>query len=82
MKKQEISQQQLASAKKNIEWMEVSKPSVAAREIGLDVSNTTAEEAVPDGKAMRPHERGCGRSHPIRGTNSEDLREWCGEHEV
>lgn len=82
MKQKKVSERQLASAEKNIEWMEVSKPSVAAREIGLEVSSATPDEAVADGKAMRPHERGCGRSHPIRGTNSEDLREWCGEHEV
>lgn len=81
MEKNEISKEQIDAAKKSIEWMELSKPSVAAREIGLDVSEAQAED-VPDGIALPPHERDCGRSHPINGTNHEDLREWCGEHEV
>ncbi len=61
------------SAKKGLEWMEISKPSVAAR---------TGEQNEPEGIALPPHERDCGRSHPMRGTNSEDLTEWCIKHET
>ncbi len=66
----------LESAKKGIEWMEISKPSVAARSEGTNKSEHVSGIALP------PHERDCGRSHPIRGTNSEDLTEWCISHET
>ena len=55
MDQNEITKKQLESAKKGIEWMEVSKPSVAAREISVDAS--TADGSFPSGKAMCPHER-------------------------
>lgn len=80
MDQNEITKKQLESAKKGIEWMEVSKPSVAACEISVDAS--TADGSFPSGKAMCPHERHCGKSHPISGANSDDLRDWCGEHEL
>lgn len=80
MDQNEITKKQLESAKKGIEWMEVSKPSVAARDISVDAS--TADSSFPSGKAMCPHERNCGKSHPISGANSDDLRDWCGEHEL
>lgn len=79
-KHDDVTEKQLESAKKSIEWMELSKPSVAAREIGLDISER--DDACPAGKAVRPHDRDCGRAHPIEGANSEDLREWCGEHQL
>jgi len=66
----------LDSAKKGIEWMEISKPSVSARSDGLNGQNK------PDGIALPPHDRDCGHSHPMRGTNSEDLTEWCIRHET
>ncbi len=66
----------LESAKKGIEWMEISKPSVAAR------SGSEKNQDIADGIALPPHERDCGRSHPMRGTNSEDLTEWCIKHET
>ena len=53
------------AARKSFQWMERSKPSVAARGI-----------AVP------PHERDCGRAHPMCGTDSENLTAWCREHET
>lgn len=80
MDKKEVSQKQLDSAKKNIEWMELSKPSVAARD--TQDGAPTADEAFPTGKALSPHDRDCGHAHPISGTNSDDLRDWCGEHEL
>ncbi len=75
-----ISENQLQSMRKGLEWMNVSKPSVAARQIGLDESEAANEQ--PSGVALPPHERHCGRSHPMRGTNSEDLTEWCIQHET
>ncbi len=66
----------LESAKKGIEWMELSKPSVAARSGCGDC----ADDQSASGIALPPHERDCGRSHPMRGTNSEDLTEWCIDH--
>ena len=78
----EVSAQQLESAKKNIEWMERSKPSVAARSSEHEISNCHRQKDVQtQGEALPPHERNCGRAHPMRGTNSEDLTEWCIEHE-
>ncbi|WP_281692563.1 hypothetical protein [Agathobaculum desmolans] len=47
-----------------------------------DVSSSCTGEEVPDGIALPPHERHCGRSHPMRGTNSEDLTEWCIRHQT
>lgn len=81
MEQPEVTKRQLESAKKNIEWMERSGPSVAARNLNLDVS-AAGETDTPQGVALPPHERDCGRSHPISGTNSEDLRDWCAEHET
>ena len=79
----EVSAQQLESAKKNIEWMEQSKPSVAARSSEHEISNCHRQKDVQtQGEALPPHERNCGRAHPMRGTNSEDLTEWCIEHET
>ena len=71
-KNNDISKNQLESAKKGIEWMERSKPSVAARSNGV----------TTEGIALPPHERDCGRAHPMQGTNSEDLTRWCIEHET
>lgn len=47
-----------------------------------DVFSGGTEEEFAAGVALPPHERHCGRSHPMRGTNSEDLTEWCIEHET
>ena len=63
----EVSAQQLESAKKNIEWMERSKPSVAARSSEHEISNCHRQKDVQT---------------QMRGTNSEDLTEWCIEHET
>lgn len=73
----------LESAKKNLEWMEISKPSVAARDCCTDSCDPSQPaNQVTSGVALPPHERDCGRSHPMRGTNSEDLTEWCIRHET
>lgn len=80
MDQNKVNENQMQSAKKNTEWMELSKPSVAAREIGLDVPE--ADVAYPSGKALRPDERGMGEGYPPASTNHKDLREWCGEHEL
>lgn len=82
MSEEKVTQNQMESAKKGIEWMEISKPSVAARDIGLDVLSGDDEKNQPAGIALPPHERDCGRSHPMRGTNSDDLTEWCIKHET
>ena len=42
----EVSAQQLESAKKNIEWMERSKPSVAARSSEHEISNCHRQKDV------------------------------------
>ena len=72
MKHSQLSHQQAESAQKNFEWMARSKPSVAARS-----GEKEAHDSAPSGIALPPHERDCGRAHPMRGTNSEDLTEWC-----
>ena len=77
MKQNEYTQAQADSARKSFEWMARSKPSVAARSGGQE-----EEDGVPSGIALPPHERDCGRSHPIRGTNSEDLTVWCTKHQT
>ncbi len=48
----------------------------------VECHRTGGGEEVPEGIALPPHERDCGRSHPMRGTNSEDLTEWCIKHET
>ncbi|MGI6181239.1 MAG: hypothetical protein ACOYIE_04085 [Agathobaculum sp.] len=78
MAKHEVSQKKLESAKKNFEWMEVSMPCTAAQAW----NQADGGEDSPSGIALPPHERDCGRSHPMRGTNSEDLTEWCIRHET
>ena len=72
-----LSRAQEASASKNFEWMARSKPSVAARGGGQEET-----DSAPSGIALPPHERDCGRAHPMRGTNSEDLTEWCTKHQT
>ncbi|MGO5028516.1 hypothetical protein [Candidatus Agathobaculum pullicola] len=68
---------QMEAAQKQFEWFECSKPDVAAQ-AGVN----EASDGVPEGIALPPHERGCGRAHPMRGTNSEDLTDWCINHET
>ena len=77
MKHSQLSHQQAESAQKNFEWMARSKPSVAARSGGNE-----EHDSAPSGIALPPHERDCGRSHLMRGTNSEDLTEWCTKHQT
>lgn len=71
------NENRLTSARKAFQWMERSKPSVSARgEVAFP-----PEDDTPDGAAYPPHERDCGRAHPMRGTDSENLTAWCREHE-
>ncbi|MDO5142096.1 MAG: hypothetical protein Q4D31_03665 [Eubacteriales bacterium] len=71
---------QMAAARKSFEWMERSGPSVAARDAHAQPRHD--HEAAPEGIALPPHTRDCGRAHPMRGTNSEDLTDWCIRHET
>lgn len=64
---------QQQAAQKMFAWLDCTKDAVD--------DGTGREEAQPDGTALSPHERGCGRAYPIRGTNHEDLAEWCMRHE-
>ena len=75
MKQHQLSYDQMDAAEKAFQWMERSKPSVSAR-------SAPQEDGSPSGIALPPHERGCGRGHPMRGTNSDDLTEWCRAHET
>ena len=73
------------AARKSFQWMERSKPSVAARgDVDLRSDSRRLFEAgdLPEGIAVPPHERDCGRAHPMRGTDSDDLTAWCREHET
>ena len=63
----------MEAAQKQFEWFSCSKPSTACK----DGDET---DSVAEGIALPPHERACGHAHPMRGTNSEDLTEWCTEH--
>lgn len=92
----EISEKKLEAAKKNFEWIEISMPCTAAQDAqhqaqschrtggggGERLYSPDGHSAVPQGIALPPHERDCGRSHPMRGTNSEDLTDWCIQHET
>lgn len=71
--KQNAYQEQ--AAKKQFEWLNCSMPQPIAQ--AADSAGKT-----PEGIALPPHERNCGKAHPIKGTNSEDLAEWCREHET
>lgn len=71
IKQDKIKQYQMEAAQKQFEWLACSKPAVANDD----------NDAV-EGIALPPHERGCGHAHPMRGTNSEDLTEWCTKHET
>ena len=71
------------AARKSFQWMERSKPSVAARgDVDLPSDSRRLFETgdLPEGIAVPPHERDCGRAHPMCGTDSEDLTAWCREH--
>lgn len=76
IKPNKIKQYQMEAAQKQFEWLACSKPA-AAQAVGDETS-----DGVPEGIALPPHERDCGRAHPMRGTNSEDLTEWCTKHET
>ena len=65
----------MEAAQKQFEWLSCSKPAVSSND-GEDPNSAV------EGIALPPHERGCGRAHPMRGTNSEDLTEWCTKHET
>lgn len=67
----------MEAAQKQFEWLACSKPAIAAHDDGGE-----ATDGVAEGIALPPHERGCGPAHPMRGTNSEDLTEWCTKHET
>ena len=82
MKKYEDDAFHQSAARKEFEWMSVSKPAVAARGEVQDCHRTGGGEEQPAGVALPPHERNCGRSHPMQGTNSDDLTEWCIKHET
>ena len=73
------------AVRKSFQWMERSKPSVAARgDVDLPSDSRRLFETgdLPEGIAVPPHERDCGRAHPMCGTDSEDLTAWCREHET
>ena len=76
MKNNELTHNQAQAVQKEFEWMARSKPSASAR------CSKSAQNGQSDGIALPPHERDCGRSHPMRGTNSEDLTEWCVDHQT
>jgi|GEM_PF-406133 len=80
----ESMRKKLESAQKSIEWMERTKPSVAARtgDDNAQYVNPLGDTVTVSGIALPPHERDCGRSHPMRGTNSQDLTDWCIKHET
>lgn len=65
----------MEAAQKQFEWFSCSKPSTAC-------SDGEEADGVAEGIALPPHERGCGHAHSMRGTNSEDLTEWCTKHET
>lgn len=70
--KKKLYQEQ--AAQKQFEWLARSTPAALC-------SDQYEKDGVPEGIALPPHERDCGRAHPMRGTNSEDLTEWCIKHE-
>ena len=56
------------AARKSFQWMERSKPSVAARgDVDLPSDSRRLFEAgdLPEGVAVPPHERDCGRAHSM-----------------
>lgn len=75
IKQDKIKQYQMEAAQKQFEWFSCSTPSTA---------NKDGEEndSIARGIALSPYERGCGQSYPMRGTNSDDLTEWCIKHET
>ena len=77
MKSNELSDHQAQAAQKAFAWMACSKPSISARS-----SQPEEDDGVAEGIAVPLHKHGRGRSHPMRGTNSEDLTEWCIEHQT
>ena len=73
------------TARKSFQWMERSKPSVSARgevDFPPDSRRLSGEGDLPEGIAVPLHERDCGRAHPMRGTDSENLTAWCRDHET
>lgn len=75
IKQDKIKQYQMEAAQKQFEWLSYSKPATAC-------SDGEEPDSAAEGIALPPHERGCGHAHPMRGTNSEDLTEWCTKHET
>lgn len=68
---------QMEAAQKQFEWFSCSTPAAAAHDAGEEMT-----DGAPEGIALSPHDRGCGHAYPMRGTNSEDLTEWCIKHET
>ena len=77
MEKDKMKQYQMEAAQKQFEWFSCSKPTALPQDGGRQAS-----DGAPEGIALPPHERGCGSAHPMRGTNSQDLTEWCMKHET
>lgn len=75
MQQKPLTPQQKDAAEKVFTWMSCS----TAASVNGDTGNE--EDGQPSGVALPPHERGCGHAHPMRGTNHEDLCEWCTRHE-
>lgn len=73
MKDIPLTESQQQAAQKMFQWLDCAKDAVD--------DEAGHAQAQPDGTALPPHERGCGRAYPIRGTNHEDLTEWCTRHE-
>lgn len=70
-----LNTSQQDAAQKIFQWMECTMKT-SSDEGGQ------MEDGQPDGIALPPHERECGRAHPIRGTSHEDLADWCMQHET
>ena len=76
MKNNELTHNQAQAVQKEFEWMARSKPSASAR------CSKSAQNGQAARFALPPDARDCGRAHPMRGTNSEDLTEWCVDHQT
>ncbi len=77
IKQDKIKRYQMEAAQKKFEWLSCSTPAASSQD-----GEAEASDGVPEGIALPPHGRGCGHAHPMRGTNSEDLTEWCTNHET
>lgn len=75
MKDMPLNTSQQDAAQKIFQWMECTMTTA-------NDDDSQKKDGHPDGIALPPHERECGRAHPIRGTSHEDLTDWCMQHET